>query len=105
MTRIRPEVTGRKPRGETATHVGLGHNRGPPLDPDWIELQRIVSLREASRLSGLSIDTIKRRHRDKIINLSLRRRGIRICDALMMKTATARSPRFFDSSPCPRGEN
>jgi hypothetical protein len=38
---------------------------------------------EASRLSGLSIDTIKRRHKDKIIELSSRRRGLRLRDALM----------------------
>ena len=50
----------------------------------WIELQRIVDLKEASRLSGLSIDTIKRRHAGQIISLSPRRKGVRLADALML---------------------
>jgi hypothetical protein len=48
------------------------------------ELQRIVDLKEASRLSGLSRDTLKRRHLNKIIKLSPRRVGMRVCDALML---------------------
>jgi hypothetical protein len=84
MATIRPEVTGRSATAE------IGHNGGPPLK-DWIELQRIVSLAEAARLSGLSIDTIKRRHADKVIELSPRRRGIRLRDALML--SESKSPR------------
>lgn len=58
---------------------------GQPLTPaDWIELRRVVSLQEAARLSGMSTDTIKRRHRNKIINLSPRRRGMRLGDALSL---------------------
>ncbi len=84
MTTIRPEVTGRR-AGANFTAAEIGHNRGPPFKPDdWIELRRIVDLKEASRLSGLSVDTIKRRHADKIIDLSPRRRGMRVCDALML---------------------
>jgi len=54
-------------------------------DPEinWIELQRIVDLKEASRLSGMSVDTIKRNHREKILELSPRRLGMRVRDALM----------------------
>jgi hypothetical protein len=65
---------------------GIGHNRGPPLeDPRrWVELQRVVDLKEAARLSGLSIDSIKRHHREKIITLSPRRRGMRLGDALSL---------------------
>jgi hypothetical protein len=50
--------------------------------PSWLELQRIVTLAEGARLAGVSLDTLKRRHGDKIIKLSPRRRGIRIGDAL-----------------------
>jgi hypothetical protein len=64
MATIRSEVTGRS------------------TSSDWIELRRIVSLKEASRLSGLSIDTLKRRHAAKIIKLSPRRCGMRLEDAL-----------------------
>jgi hypothetical protein len=53
-----------------------------PLTPNWIELQRVVPLPEAARLSSISVDTIKRRHADKIVWLSPRRRGMRLGDAL-----------------------
>jgi hypothetical protein len=50
-----------------------------------IELERIVTLAEASRLSSESIDTLRRRHGDRIIQLSLRRQGMRVKHALMLK--------------------
>jgi hypothetical protein len=53
-----------------------------PLTPNWIELQRVIPLGEASRLSSLSIDTIKREHPEKVIRLSPRRCGMRLGDAL-----------------------
>jgi hypothetical protein len=83
MSVIRHEITGHRAGARSAT-TPIGHNRGPPLE-EWIELQRIVDLKEAARLSGMSIDTIKRRHSDKIIDLSPRRRGMRVRDALMLK--------------------
>jgi hypothetical protein len=49
-----------------------------------IELERIITLNEASRLSSQSVDTLRRRHRDKIIQLSLRRQGMRVKHALML---------------------
>jgi hypothetical protein len=49
-----------------------------------LELQRIAPLQEAARLAGVSIDTLKRRHRDKILQLSERRQGMRVRDALML---------------------
>jgi hypothetical protein len=48
-------------------------------DPD-----RVVTLAEASRLSSLSIDTLRRRHRSRFIRLSERRWGMRKRDALML---------------------
>jgi hypothetical protein len=51
----------------------------PKDDPD-----RIVTLAEASRLSSLSIDTLRRKHRNKFVQLSERRFGIRKRDALML---------------------
>jgi hypothetical protein len=50
----------------------------PPLD-----LLRFVALPEAARLSGLSQDSIERHHADKIIQLSPRRKGIRVVHCLM----------------------
>jgi hypothetical protein len=49
-----------------------------------IELERIVSLQEAARLRDVSIDTLRRRHRDQIIQISPRRQGMRLRDALML---------------------
>jgi hypothetical protein len=52
-----------------------------------IELERVVSLAEASRLSSLSQDNLKRNHRDKIVQLSERRQGMRVKHALMLDCA------------------
>ena|SRR5215469_509181 len=51
----------------------------PKDDPD-----RVVTLAEASHLSSLSIDTLRRKHRGKFIQLSERRWGMRRRDALML---------------------
>jgi hypothetical protein len=57
------------------------------LDP--IEAMRIVPLAEAVRLSGMSEDTWRRRHADKLVRLSARRVGVRVRDALMLSAPTA----------------
>jgi hypothetical protein len=54
------------------------------LSPE-LELERIVPLQQAAELQGTSVDTIKRRHRDKIIELSPRRLGMKLKHALIMK--------------------
>ena len=80
----RPEVTGRNFGAATPE---IGYDGGPSLDPiqpTWTELHRVVDLKEASRLSGLSVDSIKRHHSDKITDLSPRRVGMRLRDALML---------------------
>jgi hypothetical protein len=50
-------------------------------------LDRIIPLQEAQKLSGLSPDSWKRNHPEKIIKLSPRRVGIRLRDALMLGKA------------------
>lgn len=57
----------------------------PSVSP--IELRRVVDLDEAARLTGLSKDTLKRHHRDKIRKLSPRRLGMRVGDALALQAA------------------
>jgi hypothetical protein len=49
-----------------------------------LELMRIVPLREAARLSGLSLRTLHTSFRDKFVHLSKRRLGMRVRDALML---------------------
>jgi hypothetical protein len=46
------------------------------------EKRRIVSLQEAARLRGVSIDTLKRHHRHQFVRLSERRLGMRLADVL-----------------------
>jgi hypothetical protein len=55
------------------------YGSGSSDDPD-----RIVSIPEAARISSLSVDTLRRRHRDKWIQLSEGRVGMRRRDALML---------------------
>jgi hypothetical protein len=62
--------------------------RKQPTDlPSEITLQQIVSLKEAARLQGSSVDTIRRTQSDKIIRISPRRLGIRVRDALLVDAA------------------
>jgi hypothetical protein len=50
-----------------------------------IEMLRVVVEREeAERLSSLSWDTLRRRYPDKIVQLSERRKGIRVGHCLML---------------------
>jgi hypothetical protein len=48
-------------------------------DPD-----RIISIKEAAKLRGVSVDTLRRTDRDKFIQLSDSRLGMRVKDALML---------------------
>lgn len=52
--------------------------------PPGRELDRIITLQEAEKVSSLSVDSLKRHHRDKLVELSPRRWGIRLRDALML---------------------
>ena len=45
--------------------------------PPALELDRIISLQEAEKISSLSVDSWKRHHSDKVVELSPRRRGVR----------------------------
>jgi len=62
----------------TKTNEGL-----PELSA--LELNRIARLPEVSRLCGLSEDSVRRNHRDKLINLGPRAVGMRIFHALMLR--------------------
>ena len=73
--RTAAQVVERKP----APFKSPERDPSPKDDPD-----RIVTLAEAARLSSLSIDTLRRNHRDKFIQLSERRFGMRRRDALLL---------------------
>jgi hypothetical protein len=50
--------------------------------PNWIELERVITLKEAAELKSISVDTLKRRYQHLIIELSPRRRGMKVKHAL-----------------------
>jgi len=49
-----------------------------------LELDRIAPPTECEKLSGASWDTLRRRHPDKVIQISPRRVGMRVRHALML---------------------
>jgi hypothetical protein len=59
------------------------------LLPGELALRRIISMEEAAQLSGLSVDTLKRRYRHLILTLSPRRIGMRLGDVLALGEPTA----------------
>jgi hypothetical protein len=52
--------------------------------PTWLDLERILPLKEAANVSSLSEDSLKRNHSEKILRLGPRRLGMRAKDALML---------------------
>lgn len=69
------------------------------LNLSALELARIAPLDEAARLSSLSKDTIRRKHREKLIELSERRLGMRVGDALQLGEAAARPRKTAANRP------
>lgn len=52
--------------------------------PTEVQSMRIVSIRQAAELAGISTRTMQRVHADKIIRVSPGRLGMRVRDALMI---------------------
>jgi hypothetical protein len=46
--------------------------------PSWLELERVLPPTEVEEMTSLSWDTITRVHRDKVVDLSPRRRGMKL---------------------------
>jgi hypothetical protein len=53
--------------------------------PPALELERIINLQDAEEVSSLSVDSLKRHHADKLVELGPRRLGMRLRDALMLR--------------------
>jgi hypothetical protein len=49
-----------------------------------LELERVIPVGQAAELMGISEDTFRRKHADKIIEVSDRRRGVRLKHALLL---------------------
>jgi hypothetical protein len=52
--------------------------------PTELEGERIVGLQDAAELSGISVDTWKRRYQHLLIRLSPRRLGVKLRDVLSL---------------------
>ena len=60
-------------------------------NPTPVELNRIVSLAEASRLCSLSEDPLRDQFPEKIVQLSPKRQGMRVGHALMLNSSREKS--------------
>jgi hypothetical protein len=58
-------------------------------NPTPIELNRIVPMPEASRLSSLHPDTLREQYPELIVQLSPKRQGMRVGHALMLRKSTS----------------
>ena len=56
--------------------------------PTWLELERVLSLPEVESITSLSVDSLNRHHKGKIVELSPRRRGMKLKDALAIARGT-----------------
>jgi hypothetical protein len=50
----------------------------------FLERNRIVSLKEAAKLRGTSVDTLRRNESHKFVKIGSRLLGMRVGDALML---------------------
>jgi hypothetical protein len=68
----------------------MNKRKEPPGDLSAIELMRIVPLREAARLAGMTPKSLKKHHADKFVRVTagpFGRIGMRVRDALMIGDA------------------
>jgi hypothetical protein len=68
------------PKELTAGERGQSSSPSPGISS--VELRRVVPLREAARLRGISIDTLRRHHRHLFVRVSPGRIGMRLADVL-----------------------
>lgn len=47
-----------------------------------LELERVLSLKEAAHITSTSIDTLRRNHADRIRKISARRYGMKLRDVI-----------------------
>jgi hypothetical protein len=58
------------------------------VEPSWLELESVLAPPKVEQLTSLSWETIQRRYRDKVIELSPRRRGMKLKDVLKITART-----------------
>ena len=63
----------------------MKHLKPINLPPD-ISARRIVSVSQACEILNISRDTLKRRHKHLIVEMSPRRRGVQFSDLIVLMT-------------------
>jgi hypothetical protein len=58
--------------------------------PSWLELESVVKMPAASRITSLSPDTIRREYADYVVQLSARRDGVKLRHCLEIAAGKAR---------------
>ena len=65
------------------------HPIPPSSELSALERERVLGKAETVRVSGMSWDTIRRNHGDKIIRLSPRRVGVKLRDVISLSMPAA----------------
>jgi len=58
--------------------------------PTWLELESVLRMSVAERITSLSADSLRRLYPDLIVRLSVRRHGLKLRDVLAITNGTAK---------------
>jgi hypothetical protein len=58
--------------------------------PSWLELESVIRMPKAAEITSLSADSIRRQYRHLVVQLSPRRDGMKLKDALAIAAGKAR---------------
>jgi hypothetical protein len=86
---LRDALSHTQRKQEDAVMPPTKHPVPPPSELTALELERVLLMPEAERITGLSHDTLKRNFPDKIIQLSRRRIGMKVKHAISLRMPAA----------------
>jgi hypothetical protein len=81
---------GRTRSKEVASKVSVVDEMFSERTPTWIELQSVVRMAVAEKITSLSADNLRRNYPGLVVKLSPRRDGMRLRDVLAIANGTAR---------------
>jgi hypothetical protein len=62
----------------------------PDRAPDWLQMESVIKMPAASKITSLSADSIRREYPDLVVQLSARRDGIKLKHALAIAAGKAK---------------
>jgi hypothetical protein len=62
----------------------------PDRAPNWLQLESVIKMPKAEEITSLSADSIRREYPNLIVQLSARRDGIKLRDALDIAAGRAK---------------